>query len=141
MKRIIVLLCIAAIASAVAAEGVKVAPTKAVVDYLVSRGADPAAIEMAKANAPSEALFLAPGAPSKEALAKILSIVDKPALDTSSPEYVILGYDPHDKLNDVVFSELWKAAAQYGSYFEPITMQIGDNVWSISTNYNAPAAP
>jgi hypothetical protein len=134
MKRLIVLLCVAFAVSglSLSAETVKVAPTQAVVDYLVSRGADAAAIQAAKAKAPSEALFLAPGAPSAEALNTILKIVDKAPLDTSDPEYIALGYDPHDQLDSVVFSALNKFLPIDGTDYTTYTMQIGDVVWSVA---------
>lgn len=132
MKRLIVLLCIAFAVAGLSAETVKVAPTQAVVDYLVSRGADASAIQMAKASAPSEALFLAPGAPSDAALNTVQKIVDKAPLDTTDPEYIALGYDPHDRLNSVVFSELNKFLPSDATDYTVYSMQIGDVVWSIS---------
>jgi hypothetical protein len=141
MKRIMVLLFIAVAASALSAADVKVAPTQTVVDYLVSRGADADAIQMAKANAPSEALFLAPGAPSMETLAKLRTIVNQQPLDTNSAEYIALGYDPHDRLNSVVFSELTKLLPADPTDYTSYSMQIGDVIWSVShstadTTYN-----
>jgi hypothetical protein len=132
MKRVMFLLFIAVVVAGVSAADVKVAPTQAVVDYLVSRGADAAAIQMAKANAPSEALFLAPGAPSKEAMDKILKIVDQQPLDTTGPEYLALGYDPRDQLNAVVFGALNKLLPSDGTDYTTYSMQIGDMVWSVS---------
>jgi hypothetical protein len=132
MKRFIVLLCIAFAVSGLSAQTVKVAPTQTVVDYLVSRGADAAAIQAAKAKAPTEALFLAPGAPSDAALNTILKIVDKAPLDTSDPEYIALGYDPHDQLDSVVFSALNKFLPIDGTDYTTYTMQIGDVVWSVA---------
>jgi hypothetical protein len=139
MKRVVVLLFIAVVTAGLAAQTIKVAPTTAVVDYLVSRGADSAAIDIARANSPSEALFLAPGAPSKEALAKILAIVDKPALATDDPEYVALGYDPHDELNGVVLAALTKFLPKEPTDYTQYSMQIGDVVWSVS--HSVPGSP
>jgi hypothetical protein len=130
MKKLLFLVFIAVVASAVTAQVVRVAPTKAVVDFLVSQGADAMAIEAAKANAPDEALFLAPGAPSAEALAKIMQIIHTPPLDlTPVPTNYV--FDAHQALNDVVFSELWKQAPANQYFFTPITMKIGDVVWTI----------
>ncbi len=140
MKRVMLLLCIAMVASGLAAETVKVAPTQAIVDFLVSQGADAAAITAAKANAPSEALFLAPGAPSKEALNKIEEITSRPFVKTSDSAY---SYAQHDKLNDLVLSELWSAAARNADQFAKVSMQIGDKVWefqNIQPSVNPPPA-
>jgi hypothetical protein len=132
MKRIMFFLFIAVVASGLSAADVKVAPTQTVVEYLVSRGADAAAIQDAKSSAPSEAPFLAPGAPSRDALAKILAIVNQQPLDTNSPEYIALGYDPHDRLNAVVFGELTKLLPADQTDYTSYSMQIGDVVWSVA---------
>jgi hypothetical protein len=127
-----VLLSVAALATALAAETVKVAPTQSVVDFLVSQGADSAAIDMARANAPSEALFLAPGAPSKEALTKIELIANAPALAADDPTVLALGYDPHDRLNNLVFSALAKRLPSADNDYTAYSMQIGSVIWVVS---------
>jgi hypothetical protein len=132
MKRIIFLLCVAIAASGLAAQEVKISPTQPVVDYLTSLGADPVAIELMSPNAPSEALFLASGAPSKETAATLLAIVNKAPLETTDPEYIALGYDPHARLNDVVFSELMKFLPKDELDYTTYSMQIGDVVWSVA---------
>lgn len=138
MKKVVVLILIAVVASALAAETVKVAPTQAVVDYLVSCGADSNAIQAARANAPSEALFLAPGAPSMEAESQIMKIVNKLPLDTKDPEYVALGYDPHDRLNGIVYSELVKLLPYSPTDYTAYSMQIGNVVWSVANSKPEP---
>jgi hypothetical protein len=137
MKKLFFILGIAlvAIAGLAAQTAIKVAPTQAVVDFLVAQGADSAAIAAAKANAPDEALFLAPGAPSKEALAKILEIVNTPLLSTTFAHPTVpvatVPFDLRQSLNEVVLSELWKQMNQQGA--TEASMQIGDIVWTINS--------